>query len=440
MNPKARSLTLIAASLLGAPQFASAAMYCVKPGGGGGCKATISAAVAAAASGDTIRVAAGTYKEEVIITKWLAVYGAGQKDTIIDATGKSNGIFINGMAAAPNIGVNDVTISGFTIKNANFEGILAANATGVTIAHNHVTKNNLSLTKTGCPGLPAFETSEGGDCGEGIHLMASDHSVVIGNKADYNSGGILVTDETGPTYANVITENTVEYNGEACGITLASHPAAIVNPVAPMSFGVYQNTVRNNESSYNGLNNGGGAGVGMYAPGPGQVNYGNIAIGNLLVGNGLPGVAMHNHASIPGAPPVVFRDNSVVGNTFRHNGADTGDAATAGSTGINVYSVVPLNGIVITNNVMEDEAIGISFNTPAIHYPVPQMQAHFNQFEPRSIGISTLGKATVDGNLNWWGCAQGPDGANCATTTPGVSFIPFLTRSPERQAERYETN
>ncbi len=43
---------------------------------------------------------------------------------------------------------------------------------------------------------------------------------------------------------------------------------------------------------------------------------------------------MHNHASIAGAPPVTFRDNSVIGNRIRANGADTADAATGGSTGI----------------------------------------------------------------------------------------------------------
>jgi hypothetical protein len=439
MKSQSGHCALIVCALLSLPQLASATMYCVNPGGTSGCKATISAAVAAAASGDTIKVAPGVYKEGVIITKSLAVYGASDKDTIINAKGQPNGIFINGMAGSPKAGVNDVTISGFTIKNANFEGILAASATGVTIAHNHVTHNNLSLTKGTCPGLPAFETEEAMDCGEGIHLMGTDHSVVVGNLSDRNSGGILVTDETGPNYANLITENVVKWNGEACGITLASHPAALANPAGPFSFGVYQNTVSKNESSYNGLNNGGGAGVGMYAPGPGQVNYGNVAIGNLLVGNGLPGVAMHNHASVPGAPPVTFRDNSVIGNTFRSNGADSADAATAGPTGINVYSVLPLSGIVIANNVMEDEAIGISFNSPATQPDAPpQMQAHFNQFEANSIGISTLGKATVDGNLNWWGCGEGPGVGNCATTTPGVSFIPFLKQSPEREGERFD--
>ncbi len=334
MNQRTLQLTMIGASLMTMTQVASAATWCVNPSGTSGCKKTISAAVSAASPGDTIYVARGDYKEGVIITKSLSLKGAGDRTTTIDAHGQPNGIFINGTATSPIPGVGNVSISGFTITGANFEGILAASATGVTITHNHVTKNNLSLAGATCPGIPSYETNEDMDCGEGIHLMGTDHSIVAGNVSDHNSGGILVTDETGPNYANLITENIVKWNGEACGITLASHPAAtLAHPMGPLSFGVFQNTVLKNESSYNGLNNGGGAGVGMYAAGPGNINYGNVAIGNQLIGNGLPGVAMHNHAAPAGAPPVTLRDNSVIGNYFRDNGADTGDAATAASTG-----------------------------------------------------------------------------------------------------------
>jgi parallel beta-helix repeat protein len=430
--------TLLASSLIAFSPFASAAAtLCVNPSGTSGCFSTISAAVATAAWGDTVFVAPGVYKEDVLITKSISLVGRSVKSTIIDAKGLTNGIFINGIPNSPKAGVTDVTITGFTIKNADLEGILAASASGVTIAHNHVTKNNLRLTGTDgmCPDLPPFETSELMDCGEGIHLMGTDHSVVSGNLIDENSGGILVTDETGPNYANLITENTVTRNGEACGITLASHPAY----PAGLSFGVFQNTVSKNESSYNGLNNATGAGIGMYSPGPGQLNYGNVAIGNRLIGNGLPGVAMHNHALVPNTPTAVLRDNSVIDNYFRSNGADTGDAATAGPTGINISSLVAVTGIVISGNVFEDEAIGISFNSPATAaVKPPQMQAHFNLFEPATVGIATPNAATVNGTLNWWGCPAGPGNASCATGTTSVLSTPWLTKKPETEDSHFD--
>jgi pectin methylesterase-like acyl-CoA thioesterase len=64
-----RFITLGLLSVLGASSLAVASTLCVHPNGGFGCKSTISAAVAAAAAGDTIVVAPGTYKEAVVITK-----------------------------------------------------------------------------------------------------------------------------------------------------------------------------------------------------------------------------------------------------------------------------------------------------------------------------------------------------------------------------------
>jgi hypothetical protein len=52
---------------------ASAATLCVNPGGKAGCTSSIGAAVAAAAPGDIIQVAEGTYKEDVLITKSLSL-------------------------------------------------------------------------------------------------------------------------------------------------------------------------------------------------------------------------------------------------------------------------------------------------------------------------------------------------------------------------------
>ncbi|HEY3989026.1 MAG TPA: right-handed parallel beta-helix repeat-containing protein, partial [Acidobacteriaceae bacterium] len=214
-------------SLFGASSLAAATL-CVNPNGKGGCKSSISAAVKAASPGDTIQVAQGTYKEQVVITKSLSLVASDRTQPVIDATGLPNGIFINGMAAAPNAGVANVLISGFKISNANFEGILIANASDVTIVGNHVLDNDKSLDIAAgtCPGTPAFETNEDLDCGEGIHLMAVDHSSVVRNEIEQNSGGVLISDETGTTRDNLISGNSVHDNPFDCGITIASHGPA----------------------------------------------------------------------------------------------------------------------------------------------------------------------------------------------------------------------
>lgn len=425
--------TLLGGFCFIACQPSVAATWCVNTGGTAGCTSTISAAVAAAAAGDVIQVAAGTYAESVTIQKSLSLIGAGIGVTTINATGLPNGVFIDGTMASPATGVSGVVVSGFTIENANFEGILVASATNVTIVDNEVMNNNLTLSQ-GCPGLPAFETSEAEDCGEGVHLMGADHSIVAGNLIHNNAGGILISDETGPNHDNLITQNTVTFNTNDCGITLASHPAAsLANPTTALSFGVYHNTISNNESSSNGLANGGGAGVGLYAPGPGAQTYGNVVIGNTIAGNGLPGVAMHNHAAPPGAPAINFNDNEIIGNTIRLNAADSEDAATAGPTGINIYSLAPMTGTVVAQNVIDHESIDLAVNV-ASSGGGAQIQAHLNTFEPFGFrpytqGISDTGGALVDGTENWWGCSAGPQALNgCSKASSGVSFLPFLTQ------------
>ena len=424
---------LLAFFFFAASGISAAATLCVNPAGKAGCLSTISAAVAAASPGDTIRVAQGIYKEQVTITKALALKADEFALPVIDATGLPNGILIDGMSAAPKAGVGNVSVSGFKIHNANFEGILIINGTDVTIAGNHVLDNNKALNVGAgmCPGIDvAFETNEQMDCGEGIHLMATNHSNIRHNEVDGNSGGILTTDETGPSRENLISNNYVHDNPFACGITMASHPPATsVIPTAKVAFGIFHNTVANNESAHNGLGTpGAGAGVGIFAAGPGNTSTGNVIIGNKLHDNGLPGVTMHNHGSAPSpAPAVNLNDNVIIGNKIAGNAADTEDAATSGPTGINIYSTAPVYGTVIAQNKFEDEAIDIAFKAP-----VGRISAHFNDFDTVRIGVDNLGAGSVNATDNWWHCPAGPGGKSCATVVgPGVDFTPWLTHPLE---------
>ena len=343
---------------------ASAATLCVDQNSKPGCYTTIGTAAAAAAAGDTIQVAPGRYPEDAHIVKPLSLIGAGAKSTTIDAKGLPTGIFIDGINGAMTIipGANTligVTVTGFTVKNADFEGILVTNASNVTLWANHVTNNNRALAISGmnitCPGIPDFETNEGFDCGEGIHLTGVDHSTVAGNTIDKNAGGILLSDDTGPTNANVIQDNETSNNPFDCGITLASHnPAKITGSSAPL--GVFDNTIARNELNENGLQvPGAGAGVGLFAPGPHNQTYGNVVVGNKLTNNGLPGVAIHNHAPTNN---INLSDNVITGNYIAGNGSDT-DVETSPSTvvptGISLLGASPVSGTLITLNQIEKE-------------------------------------------------------------------------------------
>jgi hypothetical protein len=255
------------------------------------------------------------------------------------------------------------------------------------------------------------------DCGEGIHFMAVDHSIIANNLVDSNSGGILSSDETGPTHDNLITGNTVTQNPFACGITLASHPPA--STTTGGSPGIYRVTIIGNTSTYNGLGlPGAGAGVGIFDPIPGTKNYSHVVMNNTLIGNGLPGVTMHSHA-----PGQTMQDIMIVGNTISANAADTEDAATPGPTGINVLGVSPVTGLMITGNFIQDEAISIAINTGA------NVQIHLNNFDENGIGIDNLGTGTINATQNWWGCAGGPGTTGCSTAAgTGVTTSAPLQR------------
>jgi len=412
--------TLIAFGVALCISACQAATLCVNPTGASGCMTTIGAAVAAAMDGDVIQVAVGTYKEDVSITKTIGLIGAGSATTIIDATGLANGIVIDGTAGNVFGGV----VSGFTVQNANLQGILIQNASSVTVWNNQVLNNNKSLNATAappsCPGLPpALQQGESFDCGEGIHLTGVDHAVIANNVVQLNAGGILISDDTGPTHDNVISGNLVSENAYDFGITLASHSG----------MGVFHNTITGNQSLRNGLKQfGAGAGVGIFAPGPGTQMVGNVVINNVLMGNGLPGVAMHNHAApgvggVPaGAPPVALNNNIIIGNTISGNGADTEDTATPGPTGINIASVAPAGGNVITQNQISQELVAVATRNPA------EGRIFFNNFTAGT-GVLNTGSGFVNATENWWGCAGGPASIACASVNgPGPTVTaPSLT-------------
>lgn len=428
-------LTGIAAVLGGG---ASAATLCVDQNPRSGCYATIGAAVAAAAAGDTIQIAAGRYAEDVHIVQAVSLVGAGANRTTIDAKGLANGVFIDGINGAATItpgsnALRSVTITGFTVKNANFEGILVLNASNVTLWANRVTGNDRALAISGssisCPGIPPYETNEGEDCGEGIHLLGTDHSTVAGNDIDKNAGGILLSDDTGPTNANVISDNEVSDNPFDCGITLASHaPAAVTGATAPL--GVFDNTVTRNESTRNGVQvPGAGAGVGLFAPGPLNATYGNVVAANSLTKNGLAGVAIHNHAPTRN---IDLSDNVITGNYIALNNGD-GDVGTTVPTGIALLGTSPVSGTVITLNDIDKESIAIAVNNAGSAGAV--VIAHLNNLVGRgATGVANLGAAPVDATQNWWGCNNGPGAKGCSTVSgSNVATTPFLTR-PVRAA------
>jgi parallel beta-helix repeat protein len=329
------------------------------------CK-TIGYAISRANAGDTISVAAGTYSESVSVTKELSLVasegdngdngdngegassdgerGNGQHQgstTTINAAGHDNGVVISGPAAAGSV------VRGFTVRNAGLEGIFVVQTSHITIARNVLFDNDAyGPFSPKCVGQPD-------DCGEALHLQSVTDSTVRGNLVRNNVGGILLTDEDGPTTRNLIVNNTVLDNPKDCGITLASHSFSLAGPAPPSVGGVYDNRVSGNQSNRNGA-----AGIGVFAGPPGAAAYRNVIVGNVAKDNGLPGVAIHSHT-----PGQYVNDNVIRENVLSGNGEDD-DAATGHPTGIVIFSdrahgAAPIPRTVVAENRIRHEYYGI---------------------------------------------------------------------------------
>jgi parallel beta-helix repeat protein len=334
-------------------------------GCGSAAFATVAAAVSAAPAGGTVVVCGGTYHEGVKVARKVSLVGRGSP--VIDAYGEINGLLIT---------ASGVTVRGLTISGAIGEGILIDHASHVTIADNLVADNDLGgqpdpVTNS----YPECQTTDvvPGDCGEGIHLMGATYSTVSGNVSTGNTGGILLSDETGPTAHNEIIGNTVTGNLYDCGITVVGHnPAAAPDgKPAPKVAGTYDNLIARNTITGNGTL-GQGAGVILATPLPGGAVYDNTITGNTIAGNGLAGVTLHSHAPGQDLNGNVIEDNTIGVNNLDGD-PDFAPAIDSDTTGILAATVGPLS-LTVTGNVIAGDHYGIWTTGPVT------LRQHGNSF------------------------------------------------------------
>ncbi len=192
----------------------------------------IQGAVNAAQSGDTINVAAGTYKENVKIDKSLTLKGAGSAKTIVDGN-RAGSVFHVGSDSL----TADISLSGLTIKNGGarqtssngggiynnravlkvancvISGNIATNGRGGGIFNNYGTLTVQSSTisgNTATTGSVSDSGHGGGICNYGTLTIQS--SKISGNTANYG-GGISNDYGSVTATASTISGNTAANGG-----------------------------------------------------------------------------------------------------------------------------------------------------------------------------------------------------------------------------------
>ena len=326
--------------------------------------ATISHGVSLAPPGGEVIVMPGTYKEMVNVSKPVYLISAsGQpSNTVINAAGLLHGVEIIGAA------VNASAVEGFTVENANAQGIFVQDASNVIISNNQVL-NNVQNAALVCP----FAGPPAGPCileDKGIELIGTSgatvaSNTVVGTVAD---GGIGLSDDgplnpgtpcnlnltagtcsgkpggSHPSIDNVVTSNTVVANTGGCGIVVSAYDPGQ---------GVIGNVVFNNDVVANA------EGIVVATPIPGTSAINNTVMGNSVLNSFTEGIDI-DFSSGAFAPGGVFSGNSVMGNVLSGNGPDY-DFSPPGPTGIAVISPSssPVQGTTVAGNTIRNEYYGI---------------------------------------------------------------------------------
>lgn len=297
---------------------------------GKGCFKTIQKAVDKAAAGDTIKVAAGTYREGVKVTgrkkAYLRLIGNPSKprSVIIDSKGlggsaAQNGVLING--------ADFVTVSGMYARNYKGNGFFAVNLTGYDF-------NHLVAGHGGTYGIYAFNTT-GGKISDSEAFYNNDGGFYIGQTPPQTKpkrtiaknlvswGNVIGWSGTNMRYVT-ITKSRFFDNG--VGVV----PNALDSEkYAPPE----DNVISDNDVFWNNFNYSAGAPFTVrasatsfpYPPGVGIVLFGgrrNIVQNNRVWGNWLVGISTIKQFVLQQADAQDPVGNVVKGNTLGLGGSD----------------------------------------------------------------------------------------------------------------------
>jgi hypothetical protein len=370
----------------------------------------------AAASGDTINIAAGTYTEELTINKSVALVGAGSTTTIIKAP---NALTVN--AAIPGSGgqqtaivfVTGAVAASMTALHVQGPGTTACGSIGYGVfvgggANLSYTNSRITLTRDLAPPLSGCQNGTG---------------IRFGAQATAQVGSGTLTNNTIETFQkNGVTVDNTGSNATISGNTIIGEvpPPNIAQNGIQISRGatatITNNTVQNEQ-----------CGAASCGPSFNQesataillFNAGSTSITGNTLTNSDYGIVLSNDAA---STAVITANNNTLSNN-RYGGVFaaggtinlTGNTISGGNYGViaanytgdvqagvvnllggNIVSGATTAGITVYD---QDTTDGVS----------PLVQGSSNQFVNNAVGASNVPpQGTVNLTCNWWGSAFGP--------------------------------
>ncbi len=389
-------------------------------------KRNIQAGVNTVSVGGTVHVAAGTYDENVTITKGLTLVGAGEATTIVRPAVSNpvcgGGSLCGGAASnillvqADNVTIHDIGLdgdnttltSGIVQSGADLDarnGIITNHLLGVyqNLVVHHATIKNIYLRGIYASSGGSFnlhdntvQNVKGESASIGMFNFGGSGSFANNTVSDTNDA-IASNWSTGSTYTNnVVTDSGsgvhTDNNGGSGGVADA----------------LTGNTVSNCKTN--------GYGVWVFAP------YRAVTVSQNTVTNCAVGLTSAGQQ----APVTIsFTDNEVDGQNL------------AGSTGM--YVTTSLFGfgdanstVVMTGNIIKNNADGFYIEANPLF--TSSLDAQRNSISGNTnSGVSTGGTGTFDIKMtpNWWGDATGPShvlnpGATGNSVPDGVIYSPWI--------------
>ena len=240
--------------------------------GPGQTYSTIGAAITAATAGDTIRVYAGTYNENIVVNKRLTLIGNGTTTTTINGGGSGDVVRIT---------ANLVSMSGFKVTNSDSEGIELYGVSNCVIFDNLCTFTYVGILLHSSSSNTVYDNS-GSSNTWAIYLYSSSSNTIRDNTCSSNTYDGIGLDGAN---SNTITNNTCNSNSDD-GIQMRSSSS---------------NTIRDNTIRWNT-----GDGFYLYT----SANRNTIA-SNIASNNGNDGIGVYSSSS-----------NTIKDNSFSSNSDD----------------------------------------------------------------------------------------------------------------------
>ena len=372
---------------------------------------TIQEGVNAATAGDTINVAAGTYKENVVLDKQLTLIGdpSTPSNVVVDAQGSGYPIKIT---------ADGCTLKGFKVVNCG------TNTAGIMLhqANNNIVENNIASDNTvgwgirlyagwpvtACSSNTIKNNIANGNGQAGIALgQGANSNIVEQNQANNNTyGGIDLTRCSGNTLKN----NTATGNG-AIGIIISgtegdpcTNNSVIGNTVSNNGgiANIYLSYCHNHIVEGNTANSNTGSGDGIRVRGNNNTIRNNTANSNPEGGMQLAGdnYTIENNTCNSNAYRGIWlggSDASVVSNSIVKNNTLDGN-----NVGILLWTCHSSN--VTSNTITNNTNYGIQVASNS-----PDNLINCNNIVGNgTYGVSNEGTTQVDATNNWWGDVAGP--------------------------------